>query len=449
MSSNEWAEAEVRVDRAHHLYDQGRWAEAAAELQAAISVNPYQASWHFNLGLTFEAMEDYSTACKSFQDALEIDDKDIECLNCYAANATRLGDYAQALECYKKIDDIDRDFEPSYCNRIATYTEMGDHETAELMFYLARQLKPACPVCSYNIGNSLYLRGDYERALMSWGEALRLDPRHPQAHMRLAEAHWLRKELDLAKIHYRAQLHITPDDADVLLDYGDLLVELGEQDLAKHQYRKALKLAPASPGPYLSLGELALDEGKLEEAHRMLQMALRLDADCPNAHAKMAQVLLRQKRVQDAAKHLVAGLKHCKDDPLMLQEYSRILLDAHLTRQANNVLKRLVRVSPRDANAWHNLAVTHFRMDELDEGINGCRKALQLQPEYPLALYNLALAHLKRGETPEARLCVDEGVRLDPANEALQDLTRQLNGRLGVLSRLRRRLSGLWPHKGQ
>lgn len=440
MSSNEWAEAEVRVDRAHRLYDQGCWAEAAAELQAAISVNPYQAAWHFNLGLTLEAMEDHSAACDSFRAALEIDSQDVECLNCLAANVTRLGDYSQALECYKRIDEIDRDFEPSYCNRVATYTEMGDHETAELMFYLARQLKDACPVCSYNIGNSLYLRGEHDRAILCWNEALRLDPDHQQAHARLAETHWQCRQLDLAKVHYQAQLRIMPEDVELLLDYGDLLVEMDNNDLARRQYRKALKLAPAKPGAYVCLGELAMAEDHMEEAERMLAMALRLDEDCPIAHAKMAQALLRQERVQDAAKHLVVGLKNCKDDPAMLQEYSQILLEAQLTQQANRVLKRLVTLAPGDANARHNLAVTYFRMDELDKGMAHCRKALDIQPKYPLALYNLALAHVKRGEESEARSYVSEGLRLDPSNEALRDLTRQLDRGRGVLSWLRGRL---------
>ncbi len=447
MSSNEWAEAEVRVDRAHRLYDQGRWAEASAELQAAISVNPYQAAWHFNLGLTYEAMEDHAAACKSFQNALAIDDQDVECLNCYAANLTRLANYSKALECYDLIDKIDRDFEPSYCNRVATYTEMGDHQNAELMFYLARQLKKACPICSYNIGNSLYLRGEHARAIMSWNETLRLDPDHQQAHVRLAEAHWSQAEHDLAKVHYQAQLQATPEDIDVLLDYGDLLVEMGNSDAARHQYRNALKLAPAGSGAYVALGGLAMKKNELEEAYRMLKMALRLDEKCPNAHAKIAQVLIKQDRVQEAAKHLVTGLKHCRHDPLMLQEYSQILLDAQLTEQANQVLTQLVEIMPQDANARHNLAVTCFRMDKVDEGIDHCRKALQIQPEYPLALYNLALAHVKRDEHPQARLCVNEGLRLDPTNQSLQDLTRQLSEPANLLAQIRRRLADLLGRK--
>ncbi len=50
MSS--WFDAEDHADRALEMYERGRWAEAEAELRKAISLNPEQPEWHFNLGLT-------------------------------------------------------------------------------------------------------------------------------------------------------------------------------------------------------------------------------------------------------------------------------------------------------------------------------------------------------------------------------------------------------------
>ena len=46
------------------------------------------------------------------------------------------------------IQELDPKFEPCYCNRIITYAEMGQHDTAEQMFYLAQQLTAKCPNCS-------------------------------------------------------------------------------------------------------------------------------------------------------------------------------------------------------------------------------------------------------------------------------------------------------------
>ena len=102
--TNDWTDAEHRAERAQRLYDEGRLAEAAAELRAAIAVNPYNANWHFNLGLTFEAMEDFSHACGAFEAALELEPDDIEVLNCLGINMNRQGRYAEALSFFERIE---------------------------------------------------------------------------------------------------------------------------------------------------------------------------------------------------------------------------------------------------------------------------------------------------------------------------------------------------------
>jgi len=117
---SEWLDAEARVERAHELYDSGRWAEAAAELQAAIEADSSVASWHFNLALTLEAMEEYGQACEAYQTAVKLAPDDLEALNCLGVNLTRLGRYAESLAAFERLAKLDPAYEPSFCNRIVT-----------------------------------------------------------------------------------------------------------------------------------------------------------------------------------------------------------------------------------------------------------------------------------------------------------------------------------------
>ena len=85
---------------------------------------------------------------------------------------------------------IDASFEPSYCGRILSYSELGEHEKAEEMFYLARLYKEQCPHCYYNIGCSLMDRGMYDKAIYCWQKTLDLDGDYPEVQVRIAEAFW-------------------------------------------------------------------------------------------------------------------------------------------------------------------------------------------------------------------------------------------------------------------
>ena len=203
---NDWTQAERRVEEAQRLFEHGQYVKAAEELRSAIAINPYNASWHFNLAIALDAVGAYHQALAAYSRASELEPDDLEILNGMGVDYTRVGKHARSLECFERIEQLDPTYEPAYCNRIITYTEMGDHEQAEVMFYLARQVKEECPLCLYNVANSLYDRGEYHRAVGCWQRCMELDPGHPAVRVRLAEAHWSMGDTDEARRWYLEEL---------------------------------------------------------------------------------------------------------------------------------------------------------------------------------------------------------------------------------------------------
>ncbi|MBN1942653.1 MAG: tetratricopeptide repeat protein [Phycisphaerae bacterium] len=436
---NDWMDAEKRVEHAHKLYEKGRWPEAAAELRAAIESNPFNPSWYFNLGLALEAMEDHLGACKAFQTAHELDPDDIETLNCLGVNYTRLGKYAEALGCFEVIQKVRPDYEPCYCNRIVTYTELSRHDEAEMMFYLARQVKDECPLCYFNIGNSFYAREQYDRAIDCWRQTLRLSPDHTQAHARIGDAYWAKGDLQHAREHYEAEAKLSDDNSEALLDLGEVLMELGDFSQAEVNIRTVVEKDPQLAAGHFCLGELAEKRGDFAHAEYCYRKTLMLETQYPGVRTRLARLLLRQNRQKQAAQMLIEELRRCGSDPSRLQEVGELLIEARQTHKAREVLSRLVEIKPHDAHARHNLAVSCFLLDSLNEGIRHCRQALRLQPKYPLALYNLALAHLRKGQEQRARHYVARAMRLAPEDKNILQLGRRL-GLQGFWSKLRVRL---------
>ncbi|HUS46887.1 MAG TPA: tetratricopeptide repeat protein [Phycisphaerae bacterium] len=433
---NDWINAETRAEHARDLYDEGRLAEAAAELRAAIDLNPYNPSWHFNLGLTLEAMEDYIRACEAYRAALRLKPDDIEILNCLGVNMNRQGKYSEALKHFERIEQIDPTYEPCYCNRIVSYSELSQHDKAELMFYTARLFKDACPLCCYNLGNSFFNAGQYDRAIDCWKQTLQIDPTHPQVNARIADACWTKGDLESARGYYEAELDLCPDDLDTILDYGELLMHLGKLDDAGKQFRTVLQRDHENASANFCLGEIALKRGQLQAAEKRFRRALQIDPKCPGAQARLGQVMLRRGMHAKAARHFLAEMKLCNDDPQMLHELGRLLMEARQMRQASAAFRRLVKIMPDDPDAQHSLAVACFLLGKLDEGIRHCRRAIKLQPEYPLALYNLALAHYKMGQLPRAKRYAAKALTIAPQQEEIRDLSRKLTDR-GFWSRLK------------
>ena len=142
---NDWYEAEQRVERAQDLMAQRKWHQALEELRAAIAINPYNAAWYFNAGMILDELGRFNEAIDAFRQALRIAPDDIHALWHIGVDHVRLGQLRHAIATFEQVQVIDSTYEPSYCWRILAYSELGEHDKAEEMFYLARQLKEECP----------------------------------------------------------------------------------------------------------------------------------------------------------------------------------------------------------------------------------------------------------------------------------------------------------------
>jgi protein O-GlcNAc transferase len=395
---NDWDDAERRVERAQELFDQRRWREALEELRAATDINPYNAGWHFNIGLTLDEMERYDEAIEAYRRAVEIDPNDLHAQCHLGTDLRRIGNPEEAIRTFEQVEARDPAYEASYCNRILAYAELGDHERAEEMFYLGRLFKEQCPDCYHNLGLSLADRELFDKAIWCWRRTLDLDESYPEVELRIAEALWQKGELEAARQHYVIALRKDPGDTDTLLDLGELLTEMGRVEEAGEKFHRAIELAPERPAGYFHHGQWLMHHASEDGGARAadaFRRALALDPTFPGAHLRLAELHHRRGERTLARKQL---------------------------RAAVACLKRLVALVPDHVDGWQNLAVAQFLTDRYEEGIESCRACLAEDPTNVMAVYNLALAHERVGAYEQATYWVGEGLRLSPRDVSLQKL---------------------------
>jgi len=422
----DWDDAERRVERAQELFEQRRWHEALAELKAAIHINPYNGSWLFNVGLTLDELGRWDEAIDAYRQALEIDPNDLQSMNHLGVDLHRVGRYDDALRTFEKLEQVDATFEPSYCNRIITFTELGDHEKAEEMFYLARLYKEHCPHCYYNIGCSLHDRKQYDRAIYCWQKTLDLDDGHPQVRIRIAEALWDKGELEQARQYYLKGLRQDPGDTDTLLDLGELLVDMHRLDEAGEKFRRVIELAPEDPAGHYCLGRWMVRRGQYDAAFASFEQVLRLDPTYPGAHLRLAELAHRRKDRRLARRHLRAEILLRPVDQQTLVDLGNLLMDVGQVRTSIACLKRLVAAHPDHVSGWQNLAVAQFLRNLINDGIDSSRRALELDPHNVSVAYNLALGLERAGRYDEAIDLVRDAMARAPQDASLQRLEMRL-----------------------
>ncbi|MEM7622716.1 MAG: tetratricopeptide repeat protein [Planctomycetota bacterium] len=388
---NDWLEAERRVERAHELYERGRWDEAESELRSAISVNPFQPEWHFNLGLTLEAAGRHSEAAKAFEEVCELDPGEPAAALAAASNLIRGGRAARALPWLDDAEAAGTDAVELAIYRVEAFAELRRYEDAETSFYLGQELHPENADLYAAMGETLLdqhestadtrshtqqppaaptdasgvvdsdadgVRADgsdqarqdsgrdgtdrvIERAMWCFREAARLDPDLPAVYARLARAFEQTGRLERARQLYMRELRQSPADIDTLLDLADLLKRMNRPAEAAEKLRRALEFDPRCADAHAVMSEIFEDEGDLDGAITELDVAVRLDPLRPGARVRLASLLVERGDRRKAA----TGPEHDRRvSDLLLTEVRELSAYFERPRADGGVAMRTTRV---------------------------------------------------------------------------------------------------------
>jgi len=431
---NEWFDAEEHVERAHELYEAGRWSEAEAELREALARNPLQSEWHFNLALTLEADERLEEALRSFARSHELDPGDGQPALMAGHMCLRLGRPEDAIQWFGRTQDLDPDRAASYVGRIEAYASLGQHEQAELMFYLAQQADPDDAEAYACMADSLLARDLHERAVWCLREAARLDASLPRIEARLAEVYWRTGRPERARQLYLRELRREPGDIDTLLDLSRLLIEMNRPQEAGEKLRRVLEIEPDHAEAHLILAELAEAGGDVDDAVTHCDVALRLDGSIPGVRRRLADLLLRRGgrhdpgRARDLLLDEFASLRNRAEvfTGEDRADLGRLLLHAGLAPEAIRVLRPHVEAEPGDAESLHALSVALFEVGRYEQGLESARRAVRLDPRHVPAMHNLALANVQLGQWSRARYWVAQALAIDAEDASLRRLRVQL-----------------------
>ncbi|MFK7960161.1 MAG: tetratricopeptide repeat protein [Phycisphaerales bacterium] len=435
---SDWLDAEGHADRALEMFERGRWAEAESELRKAISLNPDQAEWHYNLGLTIEASGRDAEALACFARTAEMMPDAVEPLLAAGGAAQRLTNWADAIKWMDRALALEFRSEAAYAGKIEGLARLERHDEAETVFYLAQQaLDAPSGLCLASVARSLIERESWERAAWCLREALRIDPSIPRLRAMLAFVLAARGHRQRAVQLYLRELREDPGNIDTLLDYGELLVDMGRFSEAAEKFRRVLELEPANVEAHERLGWIATEQGNLEQAHLEYELVLKLDPEFPGIRQSLAESMmargLKGPARQSLREEFDAWMQETADatsapppDPDALDRFARLLLDAELPDEAARLLEAGGAATSDQPQVLRRLALARFRRGDIDGGCAAARRVLRHDPTCIASMHNLALSALNVGQLPVAAGWISRGLQTDRQDLGLRRLRMRL-----------------------
>lgn len=234
----------------------------------------------------------------------------------------------------------------------------------------------------------------------------------------IADAHLNRGEESVQAL--RKASTFAPHAEEYWLNLTRELMELSRFPEAATEAQNGLAANPKSYALRLRLGAAYLAAGRYAESEGVFRDLVAAGDPLPMGYVGLAQVLLRTGRAAEAATELADAEK--KQGPKFLLSYFRglALARAAKSEEALAAFQQAVRLDPKNAEAHLNLGKTQLTLGHVHEAIPDLLEALRLEPGNIQAKRLLSQAYRRAGDAQNAAKYAESSTE-SPA-EPLNDL---------------------------
>jgi tetratricopeptide (TPR) repeat protein len=208
--ANPFLSSEEYDDRAHALYNEGRYEEALDTLREGLAIYPTSVELHVGVGYAYHAREEYAWARRSFEESLILDPEHEDALAGLGETMLKFGQQEAALRTLYRIRELGYDDDVELMLQVgrALFRE-GLMEQAKEFFEVAASHAPDLAEAIACVGYAQHRLGDERAAVATLRGALKSDPDHVEARIYLGNILYDRGEYEAALYHLD---RTTPDD---------------------------------------------------------------------------------------------------------------------------------------------------------------------------------------------------------------------------------------------
>lgn len=459
-------DAEALIVLAEHYYKKGKFSEAIAQCQRAISLDPQAAVAYKILGEALQLSGKLEEAKRCYLKILEIQpnfaevwaslgnvfaqqqrgseaiyyyQKAVELKPQVAEFYRRLGKILeqiclpeQAAICFYKALNLEpRKTTAEQC-LILGNTLLGQEKVDEAIacYRHAIELNPKLSPAYHNIGEILSRKQEWQEAINAYRHSIQVKPDNAGSYYGLAKALFVQESWEEAVVSYRQAIQFNPNSAEVYHQLGDALTKLQKWEEAVSVYRRAIELNPDNFWSYNNLGDTLIKLKRWEEAIAAYRYATQLNPNWVWTFYNLGEALGQCQRWEEAIAAYSRAVEINPELPgiesklaAAFRERAKLDLDA-----ASTWYHKAIKVNPDRVETYHEfleikqkspeiglqLGNTLVKQNRLEEAINLYQTMLHTFPENPEIHLNLGKAFAQKNDWERALAVYRRAIEFNP-----------------------------------
>ncbi len=200
------------VARGMEYYAQGELAQAIAELEKAIELDPNNAEAHRNLGTAYGEQGKWEQAAAAYEKAIELAPDFGEAYGDMAGAYFYVGKLAEATAAGEKGIELAPDYATAYNNLGIVYASQGQLDASLGLFEKAIELTPNDASAHYNLGFAYENLERLDDAIAEYQKAARVDPNYVDAYENMGAVYARQGRFEEAIVQFETFLELAPPD---------------------------------------------------------------------------------------------------------------------------------------------------------------------------------------------------------------------------------------------
>src|SRR5260221_521196 len=318
----------------------GNHKDAIAIYEEALEfADETQDELYYNIGLSYQSMEDYDNAIVSYKKSIEVNISHDGSLYELAFCLDIIGQLENSLAYYKKFIDEDPYSTAAWynlgivCNKLERFDEAVD------AYEFALAIDENFASARFNMGNSLMNLEKYTEALEEFKKTIEIEGPSPEVYCCIGAAYESLEHYDLGLKYFQKSTKLDPLYDEAIFGAGNCLEKQEKWYQALHFFNKAIKISNDNSEYWKAAAHAEYKIGNIISSISAYEEASILGPTDKEIWLNWSFIYYEQGEHEKAAEVLLQGMEEIPHEPEFFYRMTAYLIEAGKFKEAMHYLE--------------------------------------------------------------------------------------------------------------